>query len=348
MISFKKACEAHGLPFSDKPIDGSSGFGPTESNIVDGKRVGAYRTYLVPAMKRENLKVIQKAQASRVIFDGTKATGVEYLNKEGEKVVVNCNKEVILSCGTVRSPHVLLLSGVGDEKNLKKHNIPLVADVPGVGMNFQDHIWAAVFYEPSEPLPSFPGQFLSTQGLWRIDGNTEKQPDYQIVTIGRKEYLHNFPKPPGYEDKEVFMAASTLLHPRSSGSVSLSSSDPSAYPVVDPNYLACPEDLLVLRKGLELTCKIVSSMDCIKSNIIPGPLDVDDYIRGSAQSLFHPVGTCKMGNDIFAVVNEKFEVKGTQNLRVIDASVLPSLPSGNTHVPTLSVATRALQIMRGN
>jgi choline dehydrogenase len=347
------------------------GFGYNQWTIRKGLRSSAATGYLRPLRKLANLQIVTRAHATRILFSGTRATGVEYL-RDGTRTSVNARKEVLVAGGSFNSPQLLQLSGVGPAALSKRFGIDVVADLPGVGMNLQDHYTARMVYECTEAITlndvvaSFPrsvaaalrfafqrkgflamGQSFAT-GFIRADP-AAATPDIQTSIT-----LYSFDKPgdklhrfPG------FTMAARLLRPESRGSVTIRSTDPLAPPVIAPNYLTSEKDLAVLLAGIKANRRLANTQAMrryVARERDPGPEcasdnDLMDYLRNRGGIAFHPAGTCKMGSDAQAVVDERLRVHGLQGLRVIDTSIMPTVVSGNTYAPTVMIAEKGADMI---
>jgi len=356
--SIKHAAKKVNIPwYDDLNAEKQLGIGYVWANVyADYKRCGSYQAFVAPHLSsRKNLTLISGAQASRVIFQGNTAVGVEYLiNQNKDKTVqVMAKREVILSCGSLLSPHLLMLSGVGPKQHLEKHNIPVVVDLPGVGQNLSDHLYGNIIFKAKKELPS-KKEWASLQAFGRIDGKYDDSliPDFQYIICARKGGLPGLPPVPGIQENSPQVFASiALLHPKSRGTVTLSSNNPLENPIINPNYLQYEEEVLTLHHAANhLRTLIASTSQWIETEILPGNNNLEEeikYWKNNVVSMWHPVGTCRMGSetDPRSVVNPKLKVIHTQHLRVIDASVMPFVPSGNTQAPTLAVAERGAQMI---
>jgi len=338
---------------------------------ADGRRCSAADAYLKPALGRDSLTAETGARVTRVLFEGRTAVGVEYL-ADGHRRRVRAG-EVILSAGAVNSPQLLLLSGVGPAAHLREHGVEVVTDLPGVGRNLQDHLFAFLVHrtpetdtlEEAERLPNL-GKYLlfnsgpltsnvaEAGGFTSVAGGDGPAPDLQYHFCPTFVLDHGRADPEGHG----FSLGVTQLRPSSRGTVRLQSGDPLAAPAIDPNYLAADRDLDVLVEGLKRAREIVaaSPFDGVRGEEIrPGPkartdAEIARRIRETASTVYHPVGTCRMGSDPDrgAVVDDRLRVHGVESLRVVDASVMPTIPGGNTNAPTIAVAERAADLVGGS
>ncbi len=338
----------------------------------NGERCSAAAAYLHPAMKRPNLKVVTGAHATRILFQGKRATGVAY-QQAGKDQKVEARREVILCAGAFNSPQLLQLSGIGRPQDIKKHGIAMLHELPGVGQNLQDHLDFTLSYK-SKDTDNFgigaagavnlvrhlwqwrkdgtgmiATPFAEGAGFLRTDPELDK-PDIQlhfVISIvddhARKLHL-------GYG----FSCHVCVLYPRARGSVFLQSGDPFVQPGIDPNYLADQHDLDTLVKGAKLARAILKAPSLApyrhkEMYLAENVTDSEwvDHIRARADTIYHPVGTCKMGTDDMAVVSPELRVHGIEGLRVVDASVMPTLIGGNTNAATIMIAEKAADMIRG-
>ena len=335
-------------------------------------RASAAHGYIHPVRHRKNLTIITSALVSKVIIEKGRAVGVEYLkDKRSHRLLAD--REVLLSGGAVNSPQLLQLSGVGDPAHLRGLGIPVAAALPGVGENLQDHLAIGLKQRTSSPISLLPyvhpvraamalGQYLLNGGgpgayhgieaLAFVKSRSEVvAPDlqYHFIMIMYDDHGRNIIPEHG------FMPYFNIARPESRGSIRIQSTDPTKHPLVQPNYFKRPEDLAVMRNGIRISRDIVAqhAFDPYRgTEYAPGPevktdKQIDDYLRAKVESIYHPVGTCKMGSDDLAVVDDRLRVRGIENLRVIDASVMPTLVTGNTNAPTIMIAERASDFVLG-
>lgn len=316
--------------FNGPEDDGSTGF--YQFNITkDGKRShGA--SFIKPILDRPNLTLETGAQVTRLIVDGKKAVGVEYL-KNGERVQAAANAEIIVSTGAFDTPKLLMLSGIGPAAQLKQHGISVVLDSPGVGQNLQDHVLMPVIFfckeqQPVPPVLAEAGLLIRTR-----EGLDSAAPDLQINFNASNPHI----LPPGIADKGPSMTFITILvQPKSRGTISLRSGNPTDAPVILNNYLQCEADVQVQLKAIEQCRELVqtSAFDRLRGDeALPGPgkseSELREYVKSHCGTIWHPVGTCKMGHDSMAVVDPQLRVHGIQGLRIIDASIMPTIVSAN-------------------
>ena len=349
------------------------GVGYYQVTQKDGKRCSAAKAYLEPIINRENLTIHTDMHAYRIIIEDGIAKAVELIDKNHNKITINANKEIILSAGAFGSPQVLLRSGIGSKYELDSLGIKTNIDLPGVGKNLQDHIdfvrtfryssLEAIGFSFGSFLYKFPKEFIkylfrkkgqltspvAEAGAFLKTSDEEITPDIQLhfgiaMTIDHARTLlwgHGI------------SCHVCLLRPRSRGTVSIESMDISDPPVINPNYLADSDDMKRMIKGFKKMMEILSlgpiseytqeSIDGFGHDISDN--QIESLIRKSADTVYHPVGTCKMGSDKMAVVDERLIVKGMRNLRVVDASIMPLIVSGNTNAPTIMIAEKAADLI---
>jgi choline dehydrogenase len=344
---FIDACAELGHPvtedFNGPQMEGA---GWHHLNIKDGRRHGTYAAYLEPALGRPNLTVATAAQATRLAFDGRLCVGVEY-SQSGQARRAGCRREVIVCGGAIESPKLLLLSGIGPAAHLREFGIPVLADLPGVGENFHNHVLTGVICESSQPVPP-PKQNLSESALFCKSDPGWPAPDIQLA------FVHvPFDIIIGQRHSNSFSILPGVVRPLSRGWVRLASADPLAPPAVNPNYLAAESDAARLADGVALARRIFATRafaPWVKQELLPGPevrdADLRDWVRQTADSYHHQAGSCRMGLDALAVVDPRLRVYGVQGVRVADASVMPAVPSGNCHAAIVMIAERVSDMIK--
>ena len=352
------------------------GFGYFDLTVHKGVRWSSYNAYIRAGdvEKRGNLTIKPGCMTERVLFEGTKATGVEYV-QNNEKKTARATGDIILSGGAINSPQLLMLSGVGNADDLKRLNISSVAHLPGVGENLQDHSQTIVQYRCTKPITLFSAQtplnMLKTGLQWHLFrkglGVTcgleagafirsrpgVEHPDIQLHFV--PFLVSNHGRDPG--EFHGFQFHTCFLRPTSRGSIKLKSRDPKDHPLIDPNYLATELDRVGMRDCVKTNREIVnqSSFDPYRGEAvnpdssIQTDAEIDAFLRAKLETIYHPTSTCKMGteDDKMAVVDNETRVIGIQNLRVVDASIMPSVVSGNTNAPTMMIAEKAADSILG-
>jgi choline dehydrogenase len=304
----------------------------------------------VPILQRPNLTVTTGALVTRLLFEGTRTVGVEYLH-EGTLHQARVNQEVIISAGAFDSPKLLMLSGIGDAEQLQALGISVVVDLPGVGQNLQDHILVAVPYEATQDLhTATTSNGIAETGLFmHSEGNQDVAPDLELI-FGPILWA-----PPGYPNSGLgFTGLVVLTHPQNIGSVSLRSPDPKDAPMIRLNYLQSQSDVQKLVDAIKLMRQLfqTSTFDEFRGREVAPGADVTSdealvaYIRETCGTVFHPIGTCKMGTDPMAVVDPELQVHGVQGLRVVDASIMPTLITGHTNAPTIMIGEKAAHLIK--
>lgn len=347
--AFQKAAVEAGLQGPDWDYNGAQqedGAGSLQFNVTkDGKRASAATAFLDPVRSRSNLKIETQAEVTRVLFEGNRAVGVEYL-QGGKLHQVKAGREVIITASAFLSPKILMLSGIGPAEHLREHGIPVVVDLPGVGQNLSDHLQLAVVFKSKIDLADpvlLSGNVLFTRTR---DGMNAAPPNLQIIfspgVPGALSAAIPVPRP-------ACIFVPILAQPYSRGWVRLRSSDPQDAPMINPNYLQCQSDVQVLVDAVKLVREIASKpafADLNVGEMAPGvDTDLEGYIRDTASTIWHPVGTCKMGRDALAVVDPQLKVYGVEGLRVADASVMPTVPSGNTFAGCVMLAEKLADLL---
>jgi 4-pyridoxate dehydrogenase len=350
------------------------GFTARQVTIRNGRRCSAAVAYLSPVLGRGSLHVEVGALVNRVLIDGYRAAGVEYMNAGGDSLRAFAGREVILAGGAINSPQLLMLSGIGDPNELKAHGIEIKVPHTGVGKNLQDHLSADVGY-----VRKTPGKFHHEMRLDRIlvdlakaylfgtgfasdvpggvtaflkTGLDPKLPDVQFLfragSLAAQPYLPPFL--PSFAD--TFGCRVALLRPKSRGRVSLRSADPRAAMRIELNFLSDREDLKVLRAGMRMAVDVGRQSPIapyVASEVTPLKTDaeIDAHVRATGITVYHPISTCRMGTDSESVVDPECRVRGVEALRVVDASVMPDLIGGNINAVVIMIAEKAADMIRG-
>ena len=371
--AFLRAAQQAGLPFNPD-FNGATqaGCGYYQVTNRNARRCSGAVAFLHPAMARSNLKVQTRAMATRVVVEKGRAIGVDY-QRRGRAATVRATREVIVAAGAIGSPKLLMLSGIGRGDDLKALGIDVVHDLPGVGQNLQDHfdvyvvsechgdfsydkvarphrtLWAVMQYLLFRQGP-IASNLIDAGGFWYADTQA-RSPDIQMHFVLGSGLEHGLAK---LKNAGVTLN-SCFSRPRSRGTVTLRDSDPRTPPVIDPNYWGDPYDREMSMRGFRLAPEIMAQ-EAFRPFILceryPGPDvqsdgDIAAYARKVGKTDYHPVGTCKMGTDELAVVDPALRVHGLEGLRVIDSSVMPQLPSSNTNAPTIMVAEKGADHVRG-
>jgi len=353
------------------------GFGRLQMTIRKGRRCSSATAYLRPSLRRRNLTVETGALASRIIVERKRAVGITY-TRHGETRTARANREVLLCGGVINTPQLLMLSGIGRADDLRAQGIAVAADVPGVGQNLQDHVSTILMYKRQGRSPfhqmmradriglELPKAYFFGKGFAAdVPGGVTAflksrddvpLPDIQILLtaapLGAYPYFAPFKTP----FNDGFAARLVMLHPESRGSVRLRSTDPTAHPIIVQNFLSTDNDRATMREGLTMARRIAaqpSMQGFIAAEVVPGPskatdAEIDAHIRATSITVHHPLGTCKMGadDDYAAVVDTTLKVRGIDGLRVIDASVIPDLVTGNINAAVMMIAEKAADLIR--
>lgn len=346
--AFIAACRELGYPQTDD-FNGPQmeGTGWHHVNIRDGKRCSAREGYLFPALARPNVTLGANSQATRLLFEGRRCVGVEY-SRDGTLQTARAEQEVLVCAGALESPKLLLLSGIGNPDQLREFNIPVVASLPGVGENFHNHILTGVIQATARPVP--PGNLnLSEAALFYKSDPAQSGPDIQIA------FVHvPFDIIVGQQNPNSVSILPGVVRPTSRGWVRLASGNPLDKPLVNPNYLGTEDDTQRLVDAVKRARDIFATRafaEWVGSELLPGPgvatdAQLREFVRQRADSYHHQAGSCKMGTDDLAVVDPNLNVRGLERLRVVDASVMPVVPSGNCHAGILMVAEKCADLIK--
>ncbi|MFZ6049580.1 GMC family oxidoreductase [Pseudomonas sp. CR3202] len=343
------------------------GIGPFHVTQINGERCSAARAFLHPILDRPNLCILSSTLTYRVLLEGKRAVGVE-VSQDGEVLRLQAEREVILSAGSINSPQLLMLSGIGPADELARHGIAPQHDLPGVGQNLQDHQDVVLMYRSEASL----GYGLSPKGLWPL-----ARSPWQYLFGRRGPLTSNTVEAGGFLRLEQDAPAPELgliiapalknqpqrlipfghgvslhvavMHPQSRGEIRLNSPDPRDKPQLHPNFLSHPEDLRKLVEGVRLIRRLASTAAFrrhLRGELIPGAqvnnqTQIEQWIRHNLGTVYHPVGTCRMGHDPLAVVDDQLRVHGIDGLRVADASIMPTLITGNTNAPAMMIGEKA-------
>ena len=348
------------------------GFGPMHMTVKDGVRSSASREYLDPVKSRKNLTLVTGALAEKVLLDGKKAVGVQY-SVNGKRITAKANKEVVLSAGSIGSPHLLQLSGIGDSDTLKAAGVEVKHHLPGVGQNLQDHLEFYFQYKCKQPITLNGKLGLISKGLigarWMFTrkglGATNhfescafirSKPGVEWPDI----QYHFLPAAMRYDGRSAFDGHGFQVHvghnkPKSRGAVTIKTANPTDAPKIQFNYLQHQDDIEGFRACVRLTREIIEQSafdDYREDEIQPGKHiqtdeEIDAFVRQAVESAYHPSCSCKMGEDAMAVVNSNTQVHGIESLRVVDSSIFPTVPNGNLNAPTIMVAEKAADLILG-
>lgn len=371
--AFIQACTEVGIPRNDD-FNGpqQEGAGYFQQTIRDGRRCSTAVAFLHPVRHRQNLTVLTKALTRRVVIEDGRAVGIEVL-VDGAVRTIRARREVVLAAGAINSPQLLMLSGIGPGSHLRDMGIDVRHDLPGVGENLQDHLQIRAVYKTRDPItlndqvnnpirkmlmgveyilrrtgPLTIG--ASSVGVFARTDPSLEEPDIQfhiqpLSADKPGDGLHRF---------SAFTSSVCQLRPESRGTLRLRTPDPAVHPSIHPNYLATAADQRVSVAGMKLSRRISKAPSL--ANLIAGEHDPGDSVqtdeqflehaRNTATTIYHPVGTCKMGSDANAVVDERLRVHGVPGLRIVDASIMPTLVSGNTNAPTIMIAEKASDMIR--
>jgi choline dehydrogenase len=346
--AFLEAGQEIGFPvIEDHNSGGMEGVSHFNLTILDGRRFSVARGYLCPASRRRNLTILTQAETHRLLFDGMRCMGVEFV-RDGRLERASAVNEVILSAGTIGSPRLLLLSGIGPAEELRPLGIEALVDLPGVGRNLKDHVLlAGLSYEVAGDLPEIRNNGAESTMWWKSDPRL-LGPDIQPVLLEfpfvTEAYAADVPP-------NCWTIAPGLVRPKSRGHVKLTSADPSAPLEIDMKYLACEADVRALLVAVEI-CREIGGSSALapwrRREVLPGPLDraeMREFVRLSATTFFHPTSTCAMGSGDDAVVDAELRVHGVIGLRVADASIMPDVTTGNTNAPAVMIGEKTAEMI---
>ena len=346
------------------------GAGYFQLTARNGFRCSSAVAYLRPAKKRRNLTVITRAHVRRVVFDGRRAVGIEF-DVKGSPSAAQAAREVVLASGAIGSPQILQLSGIGPGERLQELGIPVVHDVPGVGENLQDHLQVRAVYKCTLPTlndeVNHPWrkmmiglQYIATRrgpmsmGASQVCAFAKTRPELETPDVQFHIQPLSADKPgEGLHRYSAFTSSVCQLRPESRGRILLKSPSSHDYPAIHPNYLATITDRQAVVAGMKLARRISETQALspyIEQELLPGrDIATDEellaHAREVGQTIYHPVGTCKMGQDPLAVVDERLRVRGVERLRVVDASIMPTIVSGNTNAPTIMIGEKASEML---
>jgi choline dehydrogenase len=369
-LAFVEACAAIGLPLNpDFNAGHQEGFGLYQVTQRNGGRCSAAVGYLPAAMTRSNFTILVDATVERLILNGMRCTGAVF-QQDSRAETITARREVIVCAGAYNSPQLLMLSGIGPAAHLQSLGIDVVRDLPGVGRNLQDHVMVPVAYSCTQPITMAavgePAELARYQegrtgllssnigeagGFVTVDP-TSRAPELQLIFAPAYLVRHGLDNPAGHG----FTCHPGAVMPKSVGAVSLRSADPTAAPVIDCNFLTDDADVRVLLAGIRLARRIIAAapFDSYRgTEQFPGPEaqsepELRAYIKTQAQTIYHPVGTCKMGADLLSVVDKHLRVHGVQGLRVADASIMPSIVNANTNVPASMIGEKCADLILNN
>ncbi len=343
------------------------GVGYFQLTARKGRRCSSAVAYLNPAKSRPNLKIITRAQAQKIIFEGTRAVGITYIDRSGQEQTVRTNGEIILSSGAIGSPHLLMLSGIGEAEQLRHNDISVVSDLSGVGKNLQDHLQARLVFKCNEPTLNDEVRSLHNQArialkylMFRAGPmamaaslatgfiKTRDEVETPDIQFHIQPWSADSPGE-GVHPFSAFTMSVCQLRPESRGEIRLKDANASTYPAIHPNYLATQTDCRTIIDGVKIARNIAAQRPLeskIASEFRPGNAVVTDehilqWVRDDATTIYHPTGTCKMGTGKSAVVDARLRVHGVQGLRVADCSIMPEIVSGNTNAPAIMIGEKA-------
>ncbi len=372
--AFVDAGREAGYPVTDD-FNGAEqeGVGPFQVTHKNGERFSAAKAYLTPNLGRKNLTVFTESHTTRILFEGKRASGVEF-RRAGRMEQIGANHEVLMAAGALQTPQILMLSGVGPAAELTKHGIGVIHDLPGVGQNLHDHVDAVQVVDAPHLKETFGvsfggiGRVLKAIPQWRNQRSgmlttnfaeaggfiksqaSEPIPDLQLHFVVGKLIDHGRKTVFGHG----YSAHVCVLRPQSRGSVTLASADPLAAPLIDPNFFDHPDDMQRLVRGFRLMRDVINQpalaklggKELARSANATSDADIEQFIRTYGDTIYHPVGTCRMGPGAMDVVGADLRIHGLDGIRVVDASMMPRIIGGNTNAPTIMVAEKASDMIK--
>ncbi len=370
--SWIAAAQNAGYPYNND-YNGATqeGVGYFQLTARKGRRCSSAVAYLNPVKKRPNLQIVTKALTTRIVIENKRAAAVAYVGADGQEKLVKARREVILSSGAIGSPQIMMLSGLGEAAQLKEHGIDVIADLPGVGKNLQDHLQARLVYKCNEPTlndevrsyfnqmriglkyvlfragPMTMAASLATGFMKTRDEVATPDIQFHIQPWSADspgEGVHPF---------SAFTASVCQLRPESRGEIRLKSGDARTYPTIHPNYLATETDRRTIVDGIKIAMDIAKRQPLagkIAEQFRPGPSETSDeqlldWAKNNATTIYHPTGTCKMGQDSQAVVDARLRVHGIDGLRIADCSIMPEIVSGNTNAPAIMIGEKVSKMI---
>lgn len=374
---FIEACGSIGIPHNEE-YNGANQFGAAmlQFTIKNNTRQSTAAAFLKPIINRKNLTIRTNAHVSKILIENNQAVGVELISKKGKRETIICKKEVILSAGSIQSPQLLMLSGIGNQDYLKKFGIDTKFHLPGVGQNLIDHVWSGVSIWSNILTNNHELKIMSQiQGLFKHLlfkkgplGNSPltanaflssedglDRPDLQfhfVPSAISEDYSTDIYDLDTYPRKSGFSIMVILIRPESKGFIGLRSANPLDPPLIQPNFFSDKRDLKRLVRGMHLAKKVMDAPALKKHQVgdifFPESFEekkLEDHIKRSLETLYHPVGTCKMGQDEMAVVDESLKVRGIKGLRIADASIMPTIISGNTNAACIMIGEKASDLI---
>ena len=372
--AFVDAGREAGFPVNDD-FNGADqeGIGAYQVTHKNGERHSAAKAYLSPNLGRKNLTVFTQAHTTRILFEGKRATGVEF-RRAGRLEQIGANHEVLMAAGALQTPQILMLSGVGPADELTKHGIGVIHDLPGVGRNLHDHVDAVQVIDAPHLKETFGvsvggiARVLKAIPEWRNKRSgllttnfaeaggfvksqaSEAIPDLQLHFVVGKLIDHGRKTAFGHG----YSAHVCVLRPQSRGSITLASADPLAAPLIDPNFFDHPDDMQRLVRGFRLMRGVMSQpamarlggRELARSANATSDAEIEQFIRDYGDTIYHPVGTCRMGSGALDVVGADLRIHGLDGIRVVDASIMPRIVGGNTNAPVIMVAEKASDMIR--